>query len=82
MVWFKLNATPMNMLLDTLAIAFGVVAVVSPRLAAKIWGAERLDGLTAKGRTSFLRWYRIFGVVLVLAGALSAVDSIWFSNSL
>ena len=70
----------MNMLLDTLAIAFGAVAVVSPRRAVKIWGAGRLDGLTAKRQTSFLRWYRIFGVVLFLAGTLSAVDSIWFSN--
>jgi hypothetical protein len=29
---------------------------------------------------SFVRWYRVFGILLCLAGVLVAVDSIVFSN--
>lgn len=70
----------MNMLLSIVAMAFGAVAVASPARAAKVWGAGRLEGLPAHRRAMFLRWYRIFGVVLFLGGALTAVDSVAFSN--
>jgi hypothetical protein len=70
----------MNMLLSIVAMTFGTVAVVSPTRAAKIWGTRRLDGLTAKRHALFLRWYRVFGVVLFLGGALFALDSMGFWN--
>jgi nitric oxide reductase large subunit len=73
-------ATAMNLLLSTLAMLFGLLVVVSPTRAAKIWAAGRLDGLAPRRRVSFLRWYRVFGVVLFLGGLLSAVDSIGFSS--
>ena len=72
----------MNLLLSTVSMAFGVFVAVSPVRAAKIWAAGRLDGLEPERRTSFLWWYRVFGIILFLGGFLSALDNIGFSNSL
>jgi hypothetical protein len=70
----------MSLLLSTLAMVFGLLVVVSPTRAAKIWAAGRLDGLAPKRRVSFLRWYRVFGVVVFFFGVFYAVDSIGFSS--
>jgi hypothetical protein len=70
----------MNLLLSAIAMVFGIFVTVSPVRAAKIWASGRLHGMTSEQRISFLRKYRVFGVVLSLGGLLSAVDSIWFSN--
>jgi hypothetical protein len=61
-------------------MVFGILVMLSPVRAAKIWASGRLDGMTSEQRVSFLRWYRAFGVVLFLGGFLFAVDSIWFPN--
>lgn len=61
-------------------MVFGTFVAVSPFRAAKIWASGRLDGLTPGQKLSFLRWYRVFGVILFLGGLLFAVDSIWFSD--
>lgn len=67
-------------MLSAVAIVFGLVVSVSPVRAAKIWASGRMDRLTSEQRISFLRWYRVFGVVLFVGGLLFAVESIWFSN--
>ena len=69
-----------NVLVSMVAVALGSVLLASPHRAARIWGAKRFANLTAKRRASFVRWYRIFGIVLFLAGVLLAVDSFGFSN--
>ena len=69
-----------NILVSTVAVALGSVIVASPHRAARIWGAQRLANLAAERRVSFVRWYRIFGIVLFLAGVLLAVDSFAFSH--
>jgi hypothetical protein len=68
----------MNLLLSIVAMAFGTFVVVSPVRASNIWAAGRLDKLEPPRRTRFLRWYRVFGVVLFLGGLLSSVDSVAF----
>ncbi len=70
----------MNLVLSTLAMAFGVFAAVSPVRAAKVWASGRLDRLVPEHKTRFLLCYRLFGVSLFLGGLLFAVDSILFSN--
>jgi len=69
-----------NVLVSMVAVALGSVLVASPHRAARIWGAQRLANLSAERRASFVCWYRIFGIVLFLAGILLAVDSFAFSN--
>jgi len=66
----------MNLLVSTVAMALGAFAVASPRRAVEIWGAKRLRGLPADRGPSFVRWFRIFGSLLFLAGVLFAIDSI------
>jgi hypothetical protein len=70
----------MNLLLGAVAMAFGLIVIVSPARAAEIWAAGRLQGLAPERRVLFLRWYRAFGVVLFIGGVLFAVDSIGSSN--
>ncbi len=67
-------------LVSSVAIALGTFVAASPLRAAKIWGSQRLANLAPERRTSFLRWYRAFGILLCLAGVLVAVDGIVFSN--
>jgi hypothetical protein len=69
-----------NILVSMVAVALGSVIVASPHRAARIWGAQRLANLAAERRASFIRWYRIFGIVLCLTGVLLAIDSLAFSN--
>jgi Sec-independent protein secretion pathway component TatC len=69
-----------NLLVSTIAMALGVFAAASPRRAAEIWGSQRLQNLAPEHKTSFVRWYRVFGVFLFLGGLLFAVESIVFSK--
>lgn len=69
-----------NILVSLVAVALGSVIVASPHRAARSWGAQRLANLAAERRASFVRWYRIFGIVLCLAGVLLEVDSFAFSH--
>ncbi len=70
----------MNLLACAVALTFGLLAIASPTRAARIWGWNRLDQLPAARRISYLRWYRLFGLVLCLGGALLAIDSLMFSK--
>jgi hypothetical protein len=70
----------MNLLSCAIALTFGLLAVASPMRAARIWGWSRLNQLPPARKTSYLRWYRVFGVVLCLGGALLLVDTLMFSN--
>ncbi len=70
----------MNLLVSTVAMALGAFAAASPRRAAEIWGSQRLHNLAQDRQASFVCWYRIFGILLFLAGVLFAVDSIVFSR--
>jgi len=65
-----------NLLVSVVAVALGCFVAVSPYRAAEIWGSQRLATLTPKRRASFIRWYRVFGIVLGLSGLLLALDSI------
>ena len=69
-----------NLLVSTVAMALGTLVAASPHRAAQIWGSQRLHKLAPERRASFVRWYRVFGILLCLAGVLFAVDSIVFSN--
>ena len=67
-----------NLLVSAVAIALGAFVAICPSKAAKIWGSEKLDKLAPPKRASFLRWYRVLGILLCLGGALSAAESIVF----
>ena len=68
----------MNLVLSVVAMAFGAFVVAWPARAAKIWAAGRLERLEPARRVLFLRWYRVFGIILFLGGLLSSVDNITF----
>jgi hypothetical protein len=70
--------TFMDVSTGAVAVAFGLFAAASPAQAARLWAAGRLDKLTPQSRVLYLRWYRIFGIVLCLGGAMLAVDSLTF----
>ena len=59
----------------TITLALGLFVAAAPERAAQFWGSERLGKLTPRGRVWYLRTYRVFGVVLGLAGILFALDS-------
>jgi hypothetical protein len=61
-------------------MAFGIFAAVSPASAAKIWGSQKLAKLAPKDLPLFLRLYRVFGILLFLAGVLIAIERLAFSN--
>jgi membrane protein YqaA with SNARE-associated domain len=73
-------STVANLLVSTVAVALGAFVAASPDRAAKIWGSQRLDNLAPERRPSFMRWYRVFGILLCVAGVLLAVDSIVLPN--
>jgi hypothetical protein len=66
----------LNLFMGAVAMALGVFVTMSPARAALIWSSERLEKLAPRKRVSFLRWYRVFGVLLCLAGVLYALDSV------
>ncbi len=70
----------MGMLVCGFAMALGTFVAVSPDRAAKIWGSERLGRMNPERKAAFLFWYRVFGILLYLAGALIAADAILFPN--
>jgi hypothetical protein len=70
----------MNILACAAALTFGLLAISSPTLAARIWGWNRLNELTQARRVSYLRWYRVFGFVLCLGAVLLAIDTLMFSK--
>ncbi len=70
----------MEMVVYGLAMALGIFIAALPKRAAKIWGSEKLDKLASRQKVSFLRWYRVFGILLWLAGALIAIDCIVFPH--
>jgi hypothetical protein len=70
----------MNLVVSIVAMVLGLFFAVSPNRAAKIWGTKQLENLAPEHRAVFLKWYRVFGIVLCLGGALFAIDSITFSN--
>ncbi len=61
-------------------MALGSSVAASPHRAAKIWGSQRLQNLAPEGRASFVRWYRVFGILLCLAAIRFALDSIVLSK--
>lgn len=69
-------STAANLLVSTAAVALGGFAAASPDRAAEIWGSQRLHNLAPERQSSFVRWYRVFGIFLFLAGLLLVVDSI------
>jgi len=70
--------TVINLSVSTVAMVLGLFVVTSPARAAKIWGSERFERLAPQNRTSFLRWWRVFGILLCLGGVLFAIDSIGY----
>jgi hypothetical protein len=70
----------LNLLVSTVAMALGAFAAVAPERAAEIWGSTKLHKLAPEQRPSFVRWYRAFGLLLLLAGTLFAVDRLLFSR--
>ena len=67
--------TTANLLVGTVAMAFGGFAAATPHRAAEIWGWQRLQNLAPERRDAFISWYRTFGILLFLAGLLFVVDS-------
>lgn len=61
--------TGADLVVGGFAMTWGAFAAASPRRAAEIWGSERLRNMTPERQASFVRWYRVFGIVLFLAGA-------------
>jgi hypothetical protein len=66
----------MNLLISTVALAFGIFAASSPMRATKVWGWKQLDQLEPRNKIRYLLWYRAFGIFLGLAGILFALDSL------
>ncbi len=71
----------LNWVVSVVTVALGAFVWTSPAQAARIWGREKFDNLTPAQRARFIRWFRVLGILLWLAGLLFAVDSIfWHSN--
>jgi hypothetical protein len=70
----------MILIVSTVAIALGAFVATSPTRAARIRAPERFGRMSPQDRIPFLRWYRVFGLLLCLAGVLAAIDSIVFSK--
>lgn len=69
------SLTTANVLVSTVAMALGGFAAAYPNRAAEIWGSQRLHNLAPQRRAAFIGWYRMFGILLFLAGLLCVVDS-------
>jgi hypothetical protein len=64
--------TAADLVLSVVAVALGAFAAISPRLAAEIWGSERLRNMTSERQALFVRLWRIFGILLFTGGVLFA----------
>jgi hypothetical protein len=71
----------MSAFVSALTIALGSFVVASPEQAARIWGSRRLEKLAPESKARFISWYRVFGIFLLLGGALFAVDLILWPHS-
>jgi hypothetical protein len=69
-----------NLVVGAVAIALGAFVAVSPARAAKIWGSERLGETASQDRVPLFRWYRVFGLLLCLAGILVVIEGLVFSE--
>ncbi len=74
------QSTELAWLVSVVAVGLGAFVATSPAQAARIWGWEKFDGLSPAEKVLFIRWFRIFEILLWLAGLLIAVDSLWDSN--
>ncbi len=64
--------TAADLVVSVVAVTFGAFAAVSPRRAAEIWASERLRYMTSERQALFVRWCRIFGIILFAGGVLFA----------
>jgi uncharacterized membrane protein HdeD (DUF308 family) len=60
--------TAADLVVSGFAMTLGAFAAASPRRAVEIWASERLRNMTPERQASFVRWYRVFGIVLFLTG--------------
>ena len=75
-----MSSMALKLLLSTVTMGLGAFVAGSPQRAAKFWGSQRLANLAPERRASFVREYRVFGILLCLTGVLLAVDSIVFET--
>ena len=69
-----------NFAVSAITIILGAFITAHPARAVKIWGSETLARLTPARGIVFVRWFRVLGVLICLAGILFAIDSIGFAN--
>lgn len=61
-----------DLVVSVVTMAFGAFAAVLPRRAAEIWASERLRNMPLERQALFVRWWRIFGIVLFATGVIFA----------
>jgi hypothetical protein len=66
----------MNLFISSMAVALGIFVAAAPTRATKMWGWKQFDQLEPRHRTLYLRWYRVFGLLLGFGGILFALDSL------
>ena len=64
----------LDLLVSAIAMALGAFAATLPQRAAEIWGSKLLQNLAPEDRSSFIAWYRIFGILMFVGGVLLAAD--------
>ena len=69
----------MSLFASTVALALGIFITVSPTQAARIWGWKDFESLAPGRKAWYLRWYRVLGILIGVAGILVAVNGIWFN---
>jgi hypothetical protein len=74
------DLTAANLLVSGITLVLGTFIAASPHRAAKIWGSQQLANLAPERRDTLVRWYRVYGILLCLAGTLFALDSLVFSH--
>ena len=60
--------TVADVLVSAITTSLGAFAAAYPRQAAELWASERLRNMPGARQVSFVRWYRVFGIVLFLTG--------------
>jgi len=66
----------MEMIACGLSMALGILVAAFPAQTAKVWASRKLDQCTPTDRLWFVRCWRMFGVLLFLAGMLLAFDNL------
>jgi hypothetical protein len=69
-----------NFAVSAITVILGAFITASPARAVKIWGSDKLARLTPAQSIVFVRWFRVLGVLICVAGILFAIDSIGFAN--